>query len=309
MAVTDLFRELAIANSGKQPGMVDTLLEEAPILAMMPMQPSTHGFSNVFEKLSDVTGAGMIDIDDELPEIATTSELLQTDLSILGGTMFVGEDKAKKLGGAASYFSNKMPTILSKTGEDVEKAILYNNIRAFAIDNDNVEDAGGTGAVNYSIIAVTWKRGEITGLYDPESYGNGKVFDIQAINGGALYEKTIGSKTILGYGTRIKSTLGIQLNNHKLVSGIVNIDLDDDTPKPPTERAMDKLLLDCRGNNSTVIYMHPRVLTELYNYKSSRLQMSVGDRNVDRVIGYWNGTPIVTSYNFLNALEAKVTVA
>lgn len=308
----NIFREIALRNATTQSVMIDQFLEEAPILAMMPMQPSTHGFSNVYEELSSVTGAGMVDIDDELPEVNADSELKQVDLSILGGTMFVGEDKAKKMGGAAAYFASKTANILSKTGEDVEKAIIYNNIRAFAIDNNKAIDAGGAGSVNYSILAVTWKAGEITGLYDPSGWGNGKVFDIQPLNGGSLYTADVNGKKINGYGVRLKSTLGIQLANKRYVSAICNIDLDlvDGTPKKaPTERMMDLLLLEARANTSTVLYMHPKVLTELYNYKAARLQMNIQDNNYSRVVAFWNGTPIVTSYNFLDALESRVTIA
>lgn len=306
MSLNNIYRDIAIKNAETQSEMIDQLLEEAPIVSMMPVEPTTHGFSNVFEEISSVTGAGMVDIDGVLPEVGADTVLGQTDLSILGGQIFVGEDKAKKFGGASAYFAAKTPMILKKTGEDLEKAIIYNNIRAYAINEGKAESAGGSSNINYSILAVTWTRGEITGLYDPNGFGNGKVFDIQPINNGALYANAQG---ILGYGVRLKSYLGLQLVNKRYVSAIVNIDLDSSTPKPPTERMMDNVLLKARQNSSTVLYMHPRVLTELYNYKASRLQMVVGQTNVDRVVAYWNGTPIVTSYNFLDALETNVTIA
>lgn len=309
MAVKNIYRDIALQEAKAQSVMIDQFLEEAPIVAMMPMEASTHGLSNLFEEVSSVTGAGMVDIDDELPTVDAQTELKQTDLSILGGTMFVGEDKAKKLGGAAAYFAKKEALILRKTGEDVEKAIIYNNIRAYSITEGKAESAGGSSNINYSILAVTWTPGEITGLYDPNGFGNGKVFDIMPINGGAVYEKLINGKNILGYGVRLKSYLGIQLANKRYVSSIVNIDLDSGTPKPPTERMMDNVLLQARANSSTVLYMHPRVLTELFNYKASRLQMVVNNNDVNRTVAYWNGTPIVTSYNFLDALEANVTIA
>jgi len=306
MPVNNAFREIAIEKAVKQTVLIDSLLEESPILAGMPMEPSTHGLSNVFEKITSVKGAGMVDFDAPLGSLDATTELEQRDLSIIGGEMFVGEDKAKKFGGASTYFDKKLPVILKNTGQQIEQAIIYNNLRAFAIEEGKAESVGGSGNVNYSILAVTWTKGEITGLYDPEGFGNGKVFDMTPINGGNLYKDT--ASGILGYGMRIKSYMGVQLANKRYISSLVNIDLDSATPKIPTEKMMDNLLLNCRANSSTVIYMHPRVLTELYDYKAARLQMSVGDRNVDRVIAYWNGTPIVTSYNFLNALEPKVTL-
>lgn len=307
MAVNKIFRELAIAQATKQPQMVDSLLEEAPIVAGMPMQPSTHGFHNIFEEVTDVTGAGLIDIDDELPTVDANTELKQKDLSILGGTIFVGEDKAMKFGGASSYFASKEPLIMRKTGEDLEKSIVYNNLRAYAIEQGKAVSVGGTSNVNFSILAVTWTAGEMTGLYDPNGYGDGKMFDVQPINGGNLFEKTVNGKTILGYGVRYKSTLGIQTANSRYISALVNIDLAND--KKPTGAQIDKMLIDARQNTSTVLYMHPIVLAYLFEQKASSLQVFNSDTGIDRRIITWNGTPIVTSYNFLNGTEANVTLS
>lgn len=306
MAVNKIFRELAIATATKQPQMVDSLLEEAPIVAGMPMQPSTHGFHNLFEEVVDVTGAGLIDIDDELPTVDANTELKQKDLSILGGTIFVGEDKAMKFGGASAYFASKEAMIMKKTGEDLESSILYNNLRAYAIEQGKATTVGGSANVNFSILAVTWTAGEMTGLYDPTGYGDGKMFDVQPINGGNLFEKTINNKTILGYGVRYKSTLGVQTTNNRYISALVNIDLAND--KKPTGAQIDRMLIDARQNTSTVLYMHPIVLAYLFEQKASSLQVFNSDSGIDRRIVTWNGTPIVTSYNFLNATEANVVL-
>lgn len=306
MAVNKIFRELAIANATKQPQMVDSLLEEAPIVAGIPMQASSHGFHNLFEEVTDVTGAGLVDIDDELPTVDANGELKQKDLSILGGTIFVGEDKAMKFGGASAYFASKEPLIMKKTGEDLESSILYNNLRAYAIEQGKATSIGGNANVNFSILAVTWTAGEMTGLYDPSGYGDGKMFDVQPINGGNLFEKTINNKTILGYAVRYKSTLGIQTANSRYISTLVNIDLAND--KKPTGAQIDRMLIDARQNQSTVLYMHPIILAYLFEQKASSLQVFNSDTGIDRRIVTWNGTPIVTSYNFLNATEANVTV-
>lgn len=303
---TNAFREIAILNAEKQSVLIDSLLEESPILAGIPMEASTHGLSNVFEKIVTTTGAGLVDFDAPLGTMDSVTKLEQRDLSIIGGEMFVGEDTANKFGGATSYFDKKLPIALKSTGQEIEKSIIYNSLEAFALAEGKAVSAGGSSNVNYSIVAVTWTRGEITGLYDQTGFGNGKVFDIMPLNGGNLYKNAAG---INGYGVRLKSYFGIQMANNRYVSSIVNIDLDSATKKPVTDVMMDNLLLKCRKNSSTVIYMHPRVLTYLSMYKADKLIMNIADRNVDRTIAYWNGVPIVTSWNFTDALEANVTVA
>lgn len=316
MALTDTFREIAIKMSKKQPEMVDQVLEESPIISMIPVQPSSAGTSNVYEEINSVTGAGLVDLNDELPEVAMDSVLKQIDLSVLGGQMFVPEDKAKALGGAAAYFASKQPAILRKTGMDAEQSVLYNNLRAFAIANggEHKVNAGGSGSTNFSIIAVKWVPGEVTGLYDPTGFGRGLLMDIQPISGGQLYEKsfTFGdgrTKKVLGYGIRLKSYFGIQLANARYVSTIANVDLANG--KIPTEMQLDDLVTSVRGQvgGSTWLYMHPRVLSAIQKYKGASLRTEVNVMNMNRQFNAWNDIPILTSYNFKNGDEAAVSFA
>lgn len=307
MSVEKSFREIAIANSKKQPQMVDQILEDAPILDMIPMEPASHGLWNLYEEQGTVTGAGLVDFDDELAEVSSDSELQQIDLSILGGLVYCGEDKARKFGGFANYLAKQLPAILKQTGMDTEYSILYNNLRAYALANSKVLDAGGTGSTNYSIVCVNWQAGQITGLYDPNGFGRGAVMDVQPLSNGGLFTRSVGGKNILQYGARLKSYIGIQLANARYVSGISNIDIVND--KLPTESQMDQIISDARGRSgSTFLYMHQDVLTQLYAYKSSALQISNAEKAKDRRISEWNGIPIITSYNFLQGTEAKVTI-
>jgi hypothetical protein len=307
MAVTKSFREIAIANSKKQPQMVDQVLEEAPILDMMPMQAASHGLWNLYEEQGTVTGAGLVDFDDELAEVSSDSELQQIDLSILGGKIYCGEDKAKRFGGFGNYLTTQLPAILKQTGMDTEASIIYNNIRQYAIDNSKVSDALGTGSTNYSILCVNWQPGQVTGLFDPNGFGKGAVMDIMPIANGGLIERTVSSKVILQYGARLKSYIGIQLANARYISGIVNIDKTNS--KLPSEAQLDDCISDARGRaGTTFLYMHQDVLTALYAYKGDALQVVNVDRDVNRIMTSWNGIPIITSYNFLKGTESKVTV-
>jgi len=315
MAIKNTFREVAIKNSKKQPIMVDQLLEEAPILDMIPFEASTDGTTNVYEELNSVTGAGMVDLDDELPEVDSDSKLKQIDLSVIGGRMFVPEDKAKKLGGAAAYFNKKYPAILRQTGMDAEQTILYNNIRAKSLANglgEHAINAGGVGNTNYTVLAVKWVPGETTGLYDPTGFGKGLLMDMEAINGGQLYESSVTfddsrTKKLLGYGMRMKTYFGIQLANARYVSSIVNIDIVNS--KLPTEAQIDDLIASVRGSmgGSTFLYMHPKVYTAFFKYKSDKLELQVGDKDMTRSFNTWDGIPIMTSYNFLKGTEPLVS--
>ena len=309
VAKKNAFYELAIEKANKQAVMVDALTEESPILAALPMEATTDGLKNVYEEVVAIDAAEAVDYDAALSELNADTKLEESTLSKFGGKMTIGEDKANAFGGPASYFGKRMPLILRETGSAIEKSIIYNNIRAYAFAQGKLVNAGGDQNANYSILAVKWSPGETTGLYDPAGFGNGKVFDIMPINGGNLYE--IDSDGVLGYGQRLATYFGIQLANPRYVAGIANIDpaIADDAAMV-TEAQMDQLLLNVRANPAnTAIYMHPAMLTELYRYKSSKLQMFIQDGDVNRRIDMWNGIPIITSYNFLPKTETNVVFA
>jgi len=311
MALTEFFRDVAIKNAPKQAVMVDALTEEAPILSGLPIEAASHGLSNVYEEVSEIDAGDIVDLDEALPSVNANSELHQTDLSVLGGKIKVGEDKAKKYGGAPVYFAKKMPSILRSTGNAMESGLFYNNFRAYASANSNLIDGGGSSDVNYTFMCVHYVPGEVTGLYDADGFGNGKVFDLKPINGGEIYEDSDG---VIVYGLRMKTYFGIQLANARYVSGIVNNDITNDAPAGTrtfaTQTMMDDMILQARGAvGTTFIYCHPKAKAYLGSiYKLDKLQLVNGDNQVNSVVDAWNGIPIIGTYNVLNGTETDVTV-
>jgi len=224
MSLKDTFRELAIKNAPKQTELVDGITERNPILAGLPMEPSSGGAWHVYEKVTDITGAGLVDMDSALPTISANTDLDKVNLSLFGGTIKIGEDKASQLG-LEAYIAKQMPKILTKTGNNIEKSMFYNNFRSFAFDNKKLVSAGGSVNTNYTMLCVTYRPGEMTGLYSESDFGRGEVFDMKWLNNGALHD--IGSG-VNGYAMRIKSYFGIQMANPKLIAGIVNNDIAND---------------------------------------------------------------------------------
>lgn len=311
----NFFRDVGIRMAKTQAQEIDAVTEEAPLLAMLPMQAASHGIRNVYEELKEVDGAQLVNLDDELPSIGSEGTLGYQDLSVLGGIIRVGEDKAKKFGGAAAYFGTKMPSILRETGADTEKSLIYNTIRPYAKANGREQKAGGSTATSqYSMVCVKWVEGETIGLYDADGFGNGKVFDMLPLNGGNAYEFTdTDSKVKVGYGERIKAYFALQLANPRNVSSIVNVELTADATTDtgfkalPTEAQINKMIRDARGNPAnTFIYCHPAVLDALQVYKSGALQMMPQNDDYNTVIASWNGIRIVSSYNFDDGTEAVV---
>lgn len=301
MTLKNTFYELAIKSAQKQTALVDAFTEEAPIWASVPMMAASHGMRNVYEKVSNVVGADYVDGDGVLTSMKMDSELASTDLSIFGGIMEIGADKADALGGAAAYFAKQAPIILKESSMAFEKDLFYNKLRAYAIANGKAVSASGSSNTNYSIVAVTWATGEITGLYDQGKFSNGKVFVNEPLAGGYTY-KDGGVPT---YGMVSKMHTGLQLANPRYVSSIVNIDDDNFV----TVAQMNALLHACRAGSNTVLYMSNELQMKMgAALKLEQMQFTNRDKTIDTTVDAWGKTPIISSYNLLDALEANVTL-
>lgn len=301
-------KELAIALSKKQEHEVECLTEESPILESMRFEPSTHELWNVAAVTTRIDGAGFVPINSPLPNMKTSQELKQTDLGIVGGRMFMPADSVRIMGGVGAYMAREKPKFLKDAGNVVEKRIIYDNFLARAIEFGNAEDAGGTAAESgntglYSMIVYKEIPGENTGLYSRKGYGDGKYFETEyEANGGLINENGIP-----GYAAIIKNYMGIQVLNNKGVAAIVNIS----ESKLPTTKMISETLLTARATpKNTKIFMHPRLLAWLGDeYKKEILQTTNNDKGYNTLLSYWNEIPIITSNNFLEGAETKITLS
>ncbi len=294
-------RDLAVSLSVRQDHLVNYLTEESPIFDNMRFEGSTHGLWNAYEEVTGIDGAGFVDINQPLPEMDVDSQLKKIDLSILGGEIFLPEDKAEVIG-KCEYFGKKMPILLKHAGQTAEQKIIYDNFLPYALQNGKTTDAGATTGC-YSMVAVRFIPGEVTGLYSQKNLSRHGILDSTPINGGQLYKNSNG---VLGYGVRVKGYIGMQLANKDAVASIVNINASN----IPTADEIDNMLIDAKATPaSTVIMCHPKVLSFLSQYKGNVLQANVTDDNMNRTFTAWNGIRFISSYNFKNGSEDAVSVA
>lgn len=301
--ISGTLQELSVAYAKKQPHQVNHLLEETTILNTIKFQPSSHDLWNAYEEVTGIKTAEMVKMDAPLPTMGVDSALKKVDLDIMGGKMFIGEDKAQMYGGASKYFADRMPALLRTAGMATERNLIYKNIKPYAIANEQVVSAGATGNNTYSMFAVRQIPSEICGLYSPKGFANGAMLEAKAINGGNIYENEDG---ILGFGVRLKGYFGFQLANKEAVAGIVNITKS----QLPTAEQIDAMLVAVRANPSTTkIWCHPALFSIIAaKYKSDIMKTVVGDRDLNRTLTHWNGIEIITSYNFDNGTEAATTL-
>ena len=143
--MNNTLKDIAVSLATKQQHFVNSLTEESPILDNMRFEASTHGLWNAYEEVSQINGASFVDINQPLPQMEIDSDLKKIDLSILGGEIFLPEDKAAVVG-ISEYFDKKMPVLMRQAGQVAEKKIIYDNFLPYAINNGRVASAGGASS-------------------------------------------------------------------------------------------------------------------------------------------------------------------
>lgn len=175
--------EIAVKHARKQKGMVDSLTEEAPILDHVKWKAASHGLWNVAERLTNIEGPAFVAPDAPLPQLSVSSDLVTTDLHVMGGTMEVPTQRAKKFGGPLKYFAEKQNYILKKAGMDTERQLVFQNWLKGAQAVKNIHDAGGTGG-GFFLLAVRFDELSNVGLFDPDQFNSGRLLSIEFPYGG-----------------------------------------------------------------------------------------------------------------------------
>lgn len=294
--------EIAVAKANKQPGMADSLTEDAPILKIVKWKPSTHGLWNVAENLTEVVGPGFVEPDAPLPHMHASSDLVHTDLHVLGGTIEVPTQRALKFGGPAKYFADKQNHILKKAGMDTEIQLVTHNWLKAARAVKNIRDAGGKGK-GWFILAVRFDELLNVGLYDPDQFDSGRLLKIDTpYNGAEHYLHSPEYEGVLGYSVTYRANFGWQILDAKRTCGaIVNIDENN----KPTPAMIDDLLADIRSQpGSTYLFCSPKAKIHGINpYKTEHVQLANSDTDAKTRVETWNGISIVTSHNFTAKID------
>lgn len=297
MSQMSTLHEICVARAKKQPGMADSLTEDAPILRVVKWKPSTHGLWNVAEKVTDVNGPAFVEPDAPLPYMSTSTDLVHTDLHVMGGTMEVPSQRALKFGGPSKYFSERQDLILRKAGMDTERQLVINNWLKAAIAAKTIKDAGGKGK-GWFILAVRFDELNNVGLYDADQFDSGRLLKIESPYGGQEhYLHSPDYEGVLGYSVVYRGNFGWQiLDAAKTCAAIVNID----ETAAPTVNMIDDMLADVRSQpGSTYLFCSPKAkIYGLNPYKTQNVQLVNGDTDAKTFVETWNGISIVTSHNF-----------
>lgn len=312
----DSFYNIAVQAAGANPAtaasqkrLIDNVTAESPILAGLPFEQASHNYHNVFERVTDATGIDTIDFDGPLPEINSETQLDQVNLTPLGGILTFGEDRATAYGGKEAYLEKKIPAVLRKSGNKIERALFLDNFLGNAVRWNKVYSATETPTdeVKYSaMVAITWVPGEMTGLFSPLPYQEprlGRVFETKWVNGGNTFLdiQNVNGKDekIISYSAYVKTVFGMQLENSAKIAALVNIE------GVPTAKQLVALTEYAQASASTRIYMTRAKEVEIATYYS---QQNFGNGLISVLPGAKIailGVPAETSYN-IPAMIGKI---
>ncbi len=295
------YREVALRET-TQAGYIDLLTRKTPIISNLPTVQATDNHSNTFEKQVSIDIGGFRVLDQEATEVGTVEELGSTPINIVSGKMTVTRDKLRELRQTASdYFKGKASKIIPMTMMSAEATLYEDNLLQYAIDNNNLIDAGGTGSQNSTITAVNWSDGENIGLTSPLQASTGLMFEsVDLLGDGDINNPSRGLVTtpagqnVAGYAVQLDARLGIQLENQRKLASIVNVDPRAD--KLPTLAQISELILNCEGGYDTALYMSYRTMSAIGTaYKLPYLNLYNGDDSINMQVYYIDGIPLIPS--------------
>lgn len=288
--------EIAMNSATRQPGMVDSITEDSPILGYFKWIPASHKLWNVAERLTDIKGAGFVNLDAPLPLMSSSSDLVTTSVHVMGGTMEVPSERAKKFGGPEKYFADRQDRILRDAGMQTEVQIVKEVMLRGAQAKNNLRDAGGQAGGHY-ILACRFDDLCNVGIYDPDQFDSGCLISMEVPYAGAEhYLRGADYEGVLGYSIIYRGHFGWQLLEPKrTVAAIVNIDEEH----YPTVNMLDDMLADIRAQSgSTFLFCSPKAkIYGIHPHKRDYLNLINADNEMKTYIDTWNGIPIVTSHN------------
>jgi len=225
--------------------------------------------------------------------------------------MLVGVDQLKVLKKSAEqYFADKSLPVLRETGAKLSRTIydslLNYAVANYAADNSRAINCSGNNNTNFTITAVKWVKGETTGLYSQEMWGNGgKVVEINQLSGGNSYEDPTTKIEVFGRTMRLNS--GLKLANARNVASIVNIDKGANLTTISLLDKIDEIILQTRGADA--LYMSPFLKSKIGQvFKYEKIELRNQDNSINRIIDAINNVPIITDFNLPAGTGANITL-
>jgi len=310
--MNSLLKLAAAVNLPDQAAIIDSLTNASGILRTMPFQKASHGLFHKFKVKQALPGGGFRAVNGSIVPHTTQDEVRQIDLKIL--TDIQQEDKAiceAYPGGVEKYFADELPAFVEGLGQTAARQLIYGTdatfgdeegflgLRQYAVQHGNTIDAGGASGSRTTILAVRWKPGVCTGLYNESAFVEGNLITVKPLNGGqpvmCVVDIATGAVKPV-YQALYEAYFGLLVAADRNVAAYVS--LQDATGKKPTAANLDKLVDLVHGSpEDTFLYCNRLGRRLLWELKDTKMQTLGADTDYNRMIERWNGVPVVLDEN------------
>lgn len=259
--MNDTIYQICMSYKDKQADLINPLVQEAPLFQTMVCMEASTGPINTFEKVKDVTIPQIVEYDAPLPVITVHTELGYATIGKVGGRLNLPLDKVRLLGKEA-ILAKELPPIFNLTGQAYDYSYTYNSLKAYCLENKEqcVTRIATTGDKFYSMIGVTWAKGQNCGLYQPALSGE-RMFNITPIGGGQIIDiRDKNGNVVAGYAMDITMFLGIQIPRPDRIHALVNI---NDSNLPTYKQLLDFVSSFGGYTDNSYIYCHPLCLNAI----------------------------------------------
>lgn len=312
-------REVLLSHEPKQPQLVNTITEDAPIVGGdVLFMPASHNIINKYEKAREVQGPKRVDLDAPLKLMNVVTDLKETKLFKIAGLLELPVDRIESATPEwmAQWMARKLPLTLQAGMADIERSYLYDILLASCLESPGRTknmNASASGNNYLSILGCVYDEGNNCGLYNANranpmggaaGAGNGEqqqssFFRIDVKWNGGRGDLSNGAS---GYAWDVSAMLGFQQANEKKEAAIVNIDEDHF----PTYLDLIEFARKLRGQNVARkhIFMSPTtagiIISKYSNTNSNNSLITVGPDGRLRILGI----PVTESENFITDEEA-----
>jgi hypothetical protein len=292
------FSKFAVSQAPDQDFLINPLVEKSPLLNSMVTKGSSNGLTHSYPLQTDIVAMGSNDLDAPMNVVSADKKVGSVKLQKFDGILKAGVDAIEQLGGMNNYFNDQAQAILQKTGNEIEKAIIYDKMQSFCSLNGKVYSSGGAGGNYYSIIAVTWDRLSTSAIIDGTP--NQGMFQLTPYSTATTPLLSDDNREYHALG--FKMYMNLMLADKRQISCLSNI-----TEESITSLQIMNLLTSARADQNTVLYMHPYMLNIIKNkFKLESLRFSNSDNDINPAVNFFETTPIITSWSFSEGKESEL---
>ena len=318
---------LATQWSTAQQMFIDNLTKSAGILRTATVGTANNGLFHKYNFASALPTASIRSINGSVVPSTTTFDLKQLDLKELITLETVDATLAKgDPNGPDGYMNKVAPGHMESLAQAAEKSIIYGTNATYGATDGflgfhglakaaetarslSVLDGGGNSNTT-SIFAVTWKP-EVCQLVIPTNTAVGGDLVISTVmNNGEITMMVTNTTTgamMPVYQVMYQMLMALQAGSNYSIHRIIGVDSGTNAP---TAAEIDTLIDLVRGDSTnTVLYTSRLGKRAMQTLKATKFfTQNVSDQNMNTMLDYWNGIPVIVSDNILET-ETKSTVS